>query len=92
MPGAPYTGYVTLGFLATVIVLMALDYPIGTSTVSSLVLIVPALIGGWFLLRDRIRRLAAERTGTLAAVRLQEQTGAAQQPIADAGGAQDGER
>jgi L-asparagine permease len=72
MPGAPYTGYITLAFLATVIVLMALDYPIGTSTVSSLVLIVPALVGGWFLMRDRIRRLAAERTGTMAAVRLRE--------------------
>ena len=68
MPGAPYTGYATLVFLGAVVVLMALDYPIGSATVASLVLIVPALIAGWFLSRDRIRALTAERTGTLAAL------------------------
>lgn len=61
MWGAPYTGYITLVFLAGVLVLMGFDYPIGTLTVGSLVIIIPALIGGWFLVRDRVNSIAAER-------------------------------
>ncbi len=61
MFGAPYTGLLTLLFLFAVLVLMALDYPVGTWTIASLILIVPALVIGWYLLRDRIHRLAAER-------------------------------
>lgn len=61
MFGAPYTGLLTLLFLFAVLVLMALDYPVGTWTIASLVLIAPALVIGWYLLRDRIHRLAAER-------------------------------
>jgi L-asparagine permease len=38
--------------------------------------IVPALIGGWFLLRDRIRMLAAEQTGTIAALQRADEGGA----------------
>ncbi|MFL0564347.1 amino acid permease [Microbacterium sp. 179-I 1D1 NHS] len=76
MPGAPYTGWITLVFLGSVIVLMALDFPIGTFTVGSLIVIVPALIGGWFLLRDRIRMLAAEQTGTIAALQRTDESGA----------------
>ena len=48
MWGSPYTGYLTLVFLVGVLVLMAFNYPIGTWTVVSLVVIVPALICGWF--------------------------------------------
>ena len=63
MIGAPWTGYATLVFLAAVLVLMALDHPIGTWTVATLVVIVPALIGGWFLVRERVLAVARERLG-----------------------------
>lgn len=63
MWGSPYTGYLTLVFLLGVLVLMAFNYPIGTWTVASLVVIIPALIGGWFLVRGRVAAIAAERLG-----------------------------
>jgi L-asparagine permease len=63
MWGSPYTGYLTLVFLLGVLVLMAFNYPIGTWTVASLVVIVPALTGGWFLVRGRVAAIAAERIG-----------------------------
>lgn len=58
MFGAPYTGILTLVFLFGVIVLMALDYPVGTGTVGSLAIIVPLLVAGWFLARKRIAQIA----------------------------------
>ncbi|CAM3619779.1 amino acid permease [Smaragdicoccus niigatensis] len=61
--GSPYTGYLTLVFLFAVLVLMALDHPIGTWTVATLVVIVPALIGGWYLVRGRVLAVAQERVG-----------------------------
>jgi L-asparagine permease len=61
--GAPYTSYLTLLFLAGVLVLIALDYPVGTYTVGSLLLIVPALVAGWFACRERIIAIADERSG-----------------------------
>jgi L-asparagine permease len=61
--GTPYTGYLTLAFLLGVLVLMALDPPIGTWTVASLVLIVPALVVGWFAVRSRVLSVAQEREG-----------------------------
>ncbi|WP_266029449.1 amino acid permease [Brucella intermedia] len=61
MFGAPYTGILTLAFLLGVLVLMALDYPVGTWTIASLAIIGPALIVGWYMMRERIHRLAAER-------------------------------
>ncbi|WP_083295299.1 amino acid permease [Curtobacterium sp. BH-2-1-1] len=63
LPGAPYTSWLTLVFLATVIVLMAIDYPIGTYTIASLIIVIPLLILGWFLQRDRILRIASLRSG-----------------------------
>ncbi|MDP9836373.1 L-asparagine permease [Neorhizobium huautlense] len=60
MFGAPYTGIITLVFLASVLVLMALDYPVGSWTMGSLIIIVPTLIIGWYLARDRIAAVAAE--------------------------------
>ncbi|HWU46465.1 MAG TPA: amino acid permease [Humibacter sp.] len=59
--GAPYTSYLTLGFLVAVLVLMALDYPAGTYTIASLVIIVPLLIAGWYAARGRILQIARER-------------------------------
>lgn len=64
MFGAPYTGYLTLLFLLAVLVLMAFDAPVGTWTVASLVVIVPALMLGWRLSRHRINEIAAGRHGT----------------------------
>jgi L-asparagine permease len=63
MPGSPWIGYLTLAFLAGVLVLMALDYPVGTFTIASLVVIVPALVAGWFAVRSRVQASAAERAG-----------------------------
>lgn len=63
MFGAPYTGILTLIFLFGVLVLMAFDYPVGSWTIASLLVIIPALVIGWYLLRDRIYRLADERAG-----------------------------
>jgi L-asparagine permease len=61
--GTPWTGYATLLFLLAVLVLMALDPPIGTWTVGLLVLIIPALIVGWFAVRGRVLAVAQEREG-----------------------------
>lgn len=69
MFGAPYTGILTLVFLFGVLVLMAFDYPVGTWTIASLIVIIPALIAGWYLLRERIHRLAGERTVSAEAPR-----------------------
>ena len=63
MWGTPYTGYLTLVFLFGVIVLMALDPPIGTWTVATLVVIIPALIIGWYAVRGRVLAMAQEREG-----------------------------
>jgi len=61
--GAPYTSYLTLAFLLLVLVLMAFDYPVGTLTIGSLAVIVPLLVVGWFVFRDRILAAAREREG-----------------------------
>ncbi|WP_296096966.1 amino acid permease [uncultured Agrobacterium sp.] len=58
MFGAPYTGMLTLVFLFGVLVLMAFDYPAGTYTVGSLIVIAPTLVGGWYLMRGRIQELS----------------------------------
>ncbi|MCS4243032.1 L-asparagine permease [Rhizobium sp. BIGb0125] len=60
MFGAPYTGILTLIFLFSVLVLMAFDYPAGTWTIASILIIAPALVIGWYLLRDRIQQIASE--------------------------------
>ena len=63
MWGSPYTGYLTLAFLFGVLVLMAFNRPIGTWTVASLVVVIPALALGWFAVRKRVQAVAAERIG-----------------------------
>jgi L-asparagine permease len=63
MWGAPWTGLVTLAFLFFVVVLTGVDYPVGTWTVASLVVIIPALIIGWFAARKRVLAIARTRTG-----------------------------
>jgi L-asparagine permease len=58
MIGAPYTSYLVLAFLFGVLVLIGLDFPVGTWTLGSLVIIVPLLVAGWFLCRHRIAAAA----------------------------------
>ena len=59
--GAPHTSIATLVFVGVVLVLMALDYPVGTFTVASIGLVVPALVLGWFVVRGKVNAIAAER-------------------------------
>lgn len=53
-PLSPATDVISLAFLAFVLVLMALDYPVGTWTLIASVLMSPLLIIGWFRVRDRV--------------------------------------
>jgi L-asparagine permease len=78
MFGAPYTGWLTLAFLAAVLVLIAFDYPVGTWTVASLVVIVPLLVLGWYRCRHRISAIAHERSGFTGAYPV-----VARRPLAD---------
>ncbi|UKA61015.1 amino acid permease [Arthrobacter sp. FW306-04-A] len=64
MLGAPWTSYLTLAFLAAVMVLMVFDFPVGTYTVASLAIIAPALIAGWFAVRKRVHELAIINPGS----------------------------
>jgi L-asparagine permease len=67
MPGSPWTGYLTLGFLAVVGVLIVLDWPTGTLTVGlAAVVVVPLLVVGWFAVRDRLREPVEGEAGELA--------------------------
>lgn len=63
--GTPYTGIATLVFLAGVVVLMAFsDDEVQRGAVIAVgVVLIPAMIGGWFLARKRVQRIAATRTG-----------------------------
>ena len=62
-PLAPYTNWLTMLFLAGVLVLICFDYPVGTWTMASMIIVIPVLIGGWFLCRERVREIAAQREG-----------------------------
>ncbi|MCL2896655.1 L-asparagine permease [Brenneria tiliae] len=53
MPGAPVTSWLTLAFLLSVLVLMALDYPNGTWTIASLPVLGLMLAAGWLGLRKQ---------------------------------------
>ncbi|GAA1363122.1 amino acid permease [Streptomyces beijiangensis] len=61
LPWAPYTQIVTLVFLACVVFLMWWGGGVGRTTVYCLPLIAAALVGGWFLVRGRVREVAVER-------------------------------
>lgn len=63
MPGAPFTDWIILVFLAGVAILIGFDYPEGTLTVGMLIVIIPSLIFGWYKCRDNIKRISAEREG-----------------------------
>ncbi|GAB3023189.1 amino acid permease [Mycobacterium bourgelatii] len=59
MPLSPYSGYVTLAFLLGVLILMFFDDVFGKWMIAAALLGIPALIGGWFLVRNRVRETAA---------------------------------
>jgi L-asparagine permease len=61
LPGAPVTSYLALAFLLAVLVIIGLQYPTGTFTVGTIVIIVPALILGWYAVRGRVREIARQR-------------------------------
>lgn len=61
--GGRFTDWLVLAFIGAVTVLIALDYPVGTYTLASMLLVVPLLIGGWFLVRKRVYEIAAVREG-----------------------------
>lgn len=60
MPLAPYSGYATLAFLAAVLVLMVLDASSGPWIRATLIAAAPILVGGWYLVRNRVRATAEE--------------------------------
>ena len=60
MPGAPYTGYATLVFLAAVLIMVLADSPWTLlATAAACVLMVI----GWYASREKIRAIAAARDG-----------------------------
>jgi L-asparagine permease len=63
LPGAPYTDVATLFFLATIVILMISSGDIvqRIAVLAMLVIMAPALIGGWFLARRRVLRIALIR-------------------------------
>ncbi|MBW9121693.1 amino acid permease [Microbacterium trichothecenolyticum] len=60
--GAPFTSYLTLAFLAFVLVTMAFSET-GRWVLASLVVLIPALIVGWFAARGKIQAAARAREG-----------------------------
>lgn len=62
-PLAPFTNWITMAFFVAVMILIAFDYPVGTYTLASMVIIIPLLIIGWFMVRGRVMEVAAQREG-----------------------------
>jgi L-asparagine permease len=62
MPLSPYSGYATLAFLVGVLVLMFVDKTYGPWMLGALVIGVPALVGGWYLVRNRVTAAAEQVT------------------------------
>ena len=60
MPLSPYSGYVTLAFLVGVLILMMFDEVQGPWMMARWSVGVPALIGGWFLVRNRVKAAAED--------------------------------
>lgn len=65
MPLAPFSAWITLFFLVSVLVLMAFDYPNGTYTIASIPLILIILIIGWFAVRKRVHSIAKKNNYTV---------------------------
>ncbi len=63
--GTPYTSVATLVFLVTVVALMAFsdDEVQRGAVLAGGVIMVPALVGGWFLARKRVASITQQREG-----------------------------
>lgn len=51
MPFAPFTSWITLAFLFSVLVLMGFDYPEGTYTIAAIPVVAILLVIGWVMLK-----------------------------------------
>ena len=60
MPLSPYSGCLTLAFLVGVVILMLFDKVQGPWLLGAMIIGIPALIGGWFLVRHRVRAAALD--------------------------------
>lgn len=69
LPLSPYTEFATIGFLASVIVLMWYDGGVGRDTVMLVPVIVIGLVVGWFVVRGRVRETSAAQDGAVDAGR-----------------------
>lgn len=67
-PGGRFADWSVLTFMAVVIVLMALDYPVGTWTLISLLFVIPLLIIGWYAVRKRVYEISLVREGYTGSV------------------------
>ncbi|WP_457913436.1 L-asparagine permease [Candidatus Gillettellia adelgis] len=61
MPGAPFTSWLTLAFLLSVVIMMALDYPNGTWTIATVPILAMLLVLGWCGLRKHTRAVKQEQ-------------------------------
>ncbi|GAA4205762.1 amino acid permease [Actinocatenispora rupis] len=61
LPGAPYTNYITIAFLVAVLGLSLFNGLAGKILIFSLPGIALLVVGGWFAVRGRVKRIAAER-------------------------------
>ncbi|HWE88694.1 MAG TPA: amino acid permease [Pseudonocardiaceae bacterium] len=59
LPGAPFTNYLTIAFLALVFGLSWYDVPSGRVLIYATPAIAVLLVIGWFVVRGRVRRLAS---------------------------------
>lgn len=64
MPGAPYTGYVCLAFLAFVLVMIFIDSP---WTLLAATIVSVSMVAGWYACRERILAIAEIRDGNTGA-------------------------
>ncbi len=60
MPLSPYSGWITLAFLASVLILMLFDETYGRWMLAAILVGVPALVGGWYLVRNRVKVAARD--------------------------------
>jgi L-asparagine permease len=86
LPGAPYTSVATLLFLAGVVVLMACsdDAVQRGAVIVMVVVLAPALVGGWFLARRKVLRIAEIRrdhTGQFPVVAERPRPGRSADPV-----------
>ena len=58
-PGGRFADWLVIAFIAAVMVLIAFDYPVGTYTLVAMIAVIPFLVIGWFVVRDRVREIAA---------------------------------